>query len=137
MKVFNLTDIETETLAARGLAGQQIAVGGRIVNPGEFVEVEDTAKVRTDLEYLLQVGAVSIGSPPPPYLAQRRMDAASAGNAGSHVELNETQTAGEPAPNPQSAEEGVTAELTKADPTAAPADAPPPQEAKPKNRGNR
>lgn len=129
MRVFNLTDVETDVLKQRGLLAQGIATSGRIVNPGEFIEVEDTSKSRSDLEYLLKVGAVSIDELPPPYVLKRQQAQAASGNlaarVGQHVSMAETKIAGEPAPGPGA--EGATVELTKDDPsTHAPDPLPPP-----------
>lgn len=120
MKVFNLTDVETDVLKQRGLVAQGIAVGGRIVDPGEFADVEDTAKVRNDLSYLLSVGAVSLERLPPPYVQRRQQLAAEGGKLKpipqQFLDVKETATVGEPAPGTM-ATEGEQATLAKNDPT--------------------
>lgn len=127
MKVYNLTDISTPVLEQRGLLNQHIAVAGRMVNPGEYVDVEDTPTARANLTILLQFGAVAIDKLPPPYTLARQQEAASSGRLAAHigqrVELNETKVAGETPPSPPV--EGTTVTLTKADPAAS-ADPPPP-----------
>lgn len=127
MRVYNLTDVSTPVLEQRGLVGQHIAALGRLVNPGEFIDIEDSPRSRADLQYLLQVGAVSIDALPPPYVMARQQAAASAGklaaNIGQRVELKETKTAGEPPPGPPA--EGATALLERDDPTTHESDPPP------------
>ena len=107
MKVFNLTDVETPVLLQRGLVDQGIGISRRMVAPGEYVEVEDTAETRAKLEYLLTVGAVSIDQMPPSYALARNAKQSTASNTGhlaaittKHVAVNETKVAGEPAPSP-------------------------------------
>lgn len=128
MRVFNLTDVSTPVLEQRGLLAQGIATSGRIVNPGEYVDVEDTPKSRSDLAYLLQVGAVSIDMLPPPYVVARQQAQASAGRlaarVGQHVNVEETKLAGEPLPGPGA--EGATVELERDDPTRQESDPLPP-----------
>ncbi len=125
MKVFNLTDVETEVLKSRSLMNQHIAVAGRMIVPGEYVEVEDTPIVRSNILHLVQVGALSIDSLPPPYTQARKLVEAqsSAGRVSAHITLHETKTAGEPAPQPVATEPAVV--LEKADLDAGPADEPP------------
>ncbi len=124
MKVFNLTDVETEVLKSRGLVQQHIAVAGRMIVPGEYVEVEDTPVVRANILHLVQVGALSIDALPPPYLQERKLvEAQSSARVSAHVTVNETKTAGEPAPQPVATEPAVV--LEKADLDAGPADEPP------------
>lgn len=116
MRVFNLTDVGTTVLEARGLVSQHIAVAGRMINPGEYADVEDTAMVRAAIAELLQVGALSIDQPPPPYVVGRQQREASAGKLAARVDLKETAVAGEPPPGPPA--EGTTAVLAPNDPTA-------------------
>lgn len=133
MKVFNLTDVATKTLERHGLVRQHIAVGTRIVDPGEYVEVEDTAEMRHRLSHLVTMGALSIDSLPPTYSKARGAAEAAAGKAHvGHVSVRETRTAGELPPDPQPAP-GARVELAREDLTAAdqPAPAPPPEETKP------
>lgn len=147
MKVYNLTDVSTDVLVQRGLVQQSIATSGRMVAPGEYIEVEDTAKSRSDLAYLLQVGAVSIDQPPPPYVLARQIAQANDGQSrrpSQHVAIAETQIAGEPPPAAPAEGETVTLEkndLTaqEPEPPARPEDPPPMQpppenEPKPKKR---
>lgn len=98
MRVFNLTDIETDVLRQRGLVGQSIAVSNRMVNPGEYADVEDSPEVRAKLEYLLQIGAVSIGQPPPPYVRARGSQQELATRLShfpvGHIDVKETRVAG-------------------------------------------
>lgn len=126
MKVYNLTDVATSVLEQRGLVAQGIATSGRIVNPGEYVDVEDTVKSRADLEYLIQVGAVAIDQMPPPYVRARQQAQASAGTTGrvpQHVHVEETKIAGEPPLSPPA--EGATMVLGKDDPSTHVPDEPP------------
>lgn len=124
MKVYNLTDVPTPVLEQRGLNDKQIAVGNRMVAPGEFVEVEDTPDMRSKLEYLLTVQAVSIDNAPPPYVHARTAKNASTGMARqAHLNVQETRVAGEKPPDPKPVE-GERVELARADPSKEPTDPP-------------
>lgn len=127
MKVYNLTDVSTPHLEQRKLVNQHIAIGDRLANPGEFVEVADTPELRASLEYLLQVGAVSIDGMPPPYVQARSAKTESGpGRAPArHVDVRETAVTEPPAPTEPA--DGVKAVLEKHDPAGAsdkPADKP-------------
>ncbi len=152
MRVFNLTDLPTETLTNRGLLLQHIAVAGRMVAPGEYVDVESSAKVTSDLEFLVTVGAVAIDTLPPPYVMARQQAEARSGNLAAHigqrVSLKETKVAGEAVPTAPA--EGTTVTAEKHDPTTeasdeppapepvpAPAPAPAPKHESKKKHGNR
>jgi len=130
VKVYNLTDIKTPVLEQRGLSDQGIAIAGRIVNPGEFVDVEDTPTSRGNLAYLLQVGAVAIDQLPPPYVLARQQAQASAGGPRmrQHVEVGETKVAGEPPLSPPAEGEQVTLGREELGPPDPP---PPPEERTP------
>lgn len=124
MRVFNLTDIPTKVLEQRGLLGQSIAVARRMVNPGEFVEVEDLATTRDGLQYLLQVGALSIDVLPPVYLKARQVQQADPARSSlrvplHHVDVRETPVAGGAG---TVLAEGETVDLAKHDPFAGEAD---------------
>lgn len=131
MRVFNLTDVSTPALEQYGLVGQHIAVSGRMVNPGEYADVEDTPTSRDNLSHLLRVGAVAIDKLPPPYVQAVQQAAASSGRlaarVGQHVELKETKVAGESPPGPPA--EGETMVLSRDDPAAQASDAPAPPKA--------
>lgn len=137
MKVYNLTDMPTSTLTQRGLLLQGIAIAGRLVDPGEYVDVEDTPTSRGNLEYLLQVGAVAIDQLPPPYVLARQLAQANAGGSRmrQHVEVVETKVADEPAPRSPAEGEAVTLgreEPAPSDPLGLPA--PPQAEDPPPNQ---
>ena len=122
MKVYNLTDVSTPVLEQRGLVNQHVAVAGRMVSPGEYVEVEDTAHARANVLQLVQVGALAIDKLPPPYVLARQQMAASSGKLAAHisqrVEIGETRVAGETPPAPPA--EGATVVAEKHDAAAAP-----------------
>ncbi len=104
VKVYNLTDVATPNLDKQKMVGQHIVVGTRMSAPGEFVEVEDSPKLRTDCEFLVSVGALSIGATPPPYTAARL--ALKANNTSPalvrHLDVAETKVAQDPpAPTPE------------------------------------
>jgi hypothetical protein len=125
VRVFNLTDIPTKVLEQRGLVQQSIAVARRMVNPGEFVEVEDLATTRDGLQYLLQVGALSIDAMPPAYLKARQVLQADPARSQlrvplQHVEVQETAVAGTVG---ALLAEGDQVDLSKHDPLAGEADA--------------
>lgn len=99
MRIFNLTDVATSVLERHGLVDQHLAIARRMVNPGEFVEVEDTSTTRVDLQFLLQVGAVSIDQLPPGYAQSRQIKVAQSVAVGGrvgipvrHVDMRETKT---------------------------------------------
>lgn len=71
MKVFNLTDMATPELQARGLVNQPLVVGSALVPPGGEVEVADTEILRRDLVCFTGVGALSVGARPPEYLVAK------------------------------------------------------------------
>ncbi len=116
MKVYNLTDVHTEVLVQRNLVDQHIAVHTRMVAPGEYADVEETGAIKAGLEYLLQVGAVSIDSLPPPYVEARKLRDASKGHARlAHVTIPETRVAHDPPVRAQPAVEGATQVLKVAE----------------------
>lgn len=124
MRVFNLTDIPTKVLEQRGLVQQHIVVARRMVNPGEFIEVEDLATTRADLTYLLQIGALAINALPPTYLRARQVMQADPARSAlraplQHVEVQETAVAGTVG---QELAEGDSMELVKNDPLVGDAD---------------
>jgi hypothetical protein len=122
VRVFDLTDVPTKVLEQRGLLNQHISVARRMVNPGEFVEVEDLAATRDGLQYLLQVGALSIDVLPPTYLKARQVAQADASRSPlrvAHVDVQETAVAGGAA---RSLAEGDAVELAKNDPLVGAAD---------------
>jgi len=114
MRVFNLTDVSTPTLVRYGLLNQQIVVHRRSVSPGEYVEVEDTVDMRTRLEHVLTLGAVSIDQLPPAYAQARQQQQATqhstfAGIPVRHVDLQETKVAGTiNQPQPSSVDAAIT-----------------------------
>lgn len=97
VKVYNLTDIPTPNLEQRMMVRQHIAIAGRMCEPGAFVEVVDSPLLRVDCKHLVSVGALSIGSLPPPYMQARNAKESSGGNAPSarvqHLEVKETKVA--------------------------------------------
>lgn len=102
VKVYNLTDIETPNLKQRALLNQHIAIGGRMCEPGEFVELEDSPVLRADTSHLVAVGALAIDRLPPPYAKARIDKHAGAGPLPIHIQhadIQETKVADpEPAP---------------------------------------
>src|SRR3954465_13363695 len=71
MKVFNLTDVPTSTLAQYGMQNHAISVAKQMVAPGASIDVEakDEAVERAHLEHFLKIGAVSINERPSSYAA--------------------------------------------------------------------
>lgn len=95
-KVYNLTDVSTPTLVQYGLVEQSIAVGGRMIAPGEYAECQNNGgHLMLILEHLLTVGAVSVDKVPPPYVKARAQKDAEAGgkpsNAPAHLAMSETK----------------------------------------------
>lgn len=95
-KIYNLTDVSTPTLVQYGLVEQHIAVGSRMIAPGEYAECDNTnGQLMPILEHLITVGAVSMDIVPPPYIrARQQLDAAAGGklsNAPAHLTLPETK----------------------------------------------
>lgn len=118
MRVFNLTDIPTKVLEQRKLIDQGIAVAKRLVRPGEFVEVEDTAHTRACLQDLLQVGAVAIDIPPPAYVKARQIKQSLANEPPTqHVAIKESMLA----VTEVVLSEGASVATTRFDPMQAPA----------------
>ena len=68
MRVYNLTDVSTVALQARGLVGVTIRVGGCDVPPGGFWDV---AKLTADERVYLLSGALCVGEPPAWYRARK------------------------------------------------------------------
>lgn len=105
VKVFNLTDIVTDNLTRRGHTEQHIVIGDRMCAPGEYVEVADTPSLRATTKHLVQIGALSLDSLPPPYTAARQMKENTASKRTSspaHLNVQETAIAAD-APAQQSA----------------------------------
>jgi hypothetical protein len=100
MRVYNLTDVSTPVLERYSLLNQQIVAHRRVIEPGQFVEVEDTPTMRARLSHVLTVGAVSIDQLPPAYLRAKQLLAPQSGTFGSlpvrHIDVQETQVVGEP-----------------------------------------
>lgn len=117
MRVFNLTDISTKVLEQRKLIDQGIAVAKRLVRPGEFVEVEDTAHTRACLQDLLRVGAVAIDIPPPAYVKARQIKQSLAAESSvQHVAIKESALVA----TEVALSEGVSVAATRFDPMQAP-----------------
>ena len=69
MKVFNLTDVETPSLKQRGLLGQSIAVGDKLLAPGGEADVDEETltRVRPELQHMVGLGTLALGEPPAEY----------------------------------------------------------------------
>lgn len=122
MRVFNLTDIATPVLEQHKLVDQHIAVARRMVNPGEYADIGDAPNALHDLQFLLQVGAVSIDRVPPAYAVARqtRQEAIQTRLSGipvRHVDMKETAIQGVTAQGQQVVP--VTEPLPRFDPTKA------------------
>jgi hypothetical protein len=103
VRVFNLTDVTTPVLKQRGLVRMHFAVARRMVNPGEYADIGDAPGVLADLQFLLQVGAVSVDRVPPTYAIakQRELQADPSRLSGipaKHIAMKETLSAGVAAP---------------------------------------
>lgn len=111
VKVYNLTDVATPNLDKQKMVNQHIVVGTRMSAPGEFVEVDDSPKLRTDCEFLVSIGALSIGATPPPYTAARLAQKANNTSPAlvRHLDVAETKVAQDP-PAPAPAPEPVVEE---------------------------
>jgi|SRR6478609_2955163 len=132
VKVYNLTDVETPTLAKHHMLNAHVAVGTRMCNPGEFVELEDTPVLRSDVKFLVSIGALALGSLPPPYAQARTAKLAEGGVLSVHIQhldVPETKVAADPVPAAPAVSEEV---LPAPSPEPAPAPEPTPvQEAVP------
>ena len=99
MKVYNLTDVATETLERYGMMNQHFAVERRQVGPGVLGEGWDTPQGSHSHEHLVDIGALSIDSLPPTYVVSRTQAEAQQGHLAGipmrHVGLRETQVAGD------------------------------------------
>jgi hypothetical protein len=71
MKVFNLTDVPTPTLAQYGMENHTISVAKQALAPGASIEVDakEEAVERAHLEHFLARGASAIDEPPASYTA--------------------------------------------------------------------
>lgn len=67
MKVFNLTDIGTPILKAKGLVGKVLVAGRVMVEPGKMVEVGEDPVTRRDLQYYVECGAMAVDVLPAAY----------------------------------------------------------------------
>jgi hypothetical protein len=105
VRVYNLTDVSTPTLEKHHLLKAHIAIGTRMCNPGEFVEQEDTPSLRSDINFLVSIGALAVDQLPPPYVLARTSTIA-AQNVGplpvhiGHLNVQETKVAADPPPAP-------------------------------------
>lgn len=125
MRIFNLTDVSTRVLEQQKLLNQHFAVGGHMVVPGEYVDVEDVnGTLRGNLVHLLTVGAVSIDNVPPAYAAAKQT---TSGHLGTlpvrHVAMRETKVVGADEPAPTNTSTPVP--VSKYEPTEQAADPPP------------
>jgi hypothetical protein len=94
VRVFNLTDIPTSALEQRGLVNCQLAVGNRMICPGEFVDVEDTPSLRARLRSVVELGALALDRLPAKYVSQRQQAMQAAVPVPMrHLEVCETLTA--------------------------------------------
>jgi len=135
VRVFNLTDVSTKVLEQQGLLNQHFAVGGRMVVPGEYIDVEDAnGVIRGHLVHLLTVGAVSVDCVPPAYAKAKQTTSGHLGMIPvKHVVMNETKVAGVDAVPPVTTETPVP--VTKYNQMEQPADEQPvPDTGKPGKR---
>ena len=67
MKVFNLTDVPTDSLKQRGLVGRTFVLGKHLVAPGTSVVVNPARmeRIRKGIQELVTVGALAVGEQPP------------------------------------------------------------------------
>jgi len=70
MKVFNLTDVETDLLKQYQMSNQTIVVGTYNIAPGTSVDVSanDEDFVRSHLAHFMKAGAAAIDKPPEAYI---------------------------------------------------------------------
>lgn len=71
MKVFNITDSNTNALVSRGLANQALKVGETVIPAGKSAELRGTAREMSELQVYLRVGAVALDELPPAYASRR------------------------------------------------------------------
>ncbi len=72
MKVFNLTDVVTPKLTQMGFGNLVVSVRGTLIAPGNSAELDDAdLLVKAELDHLLSLGAVSVGSAPAEYTAAK------------------------------------------------------------------
>jgi hypothetical protein len=74
MKVFNLTDVETPVLKQHGMVNHTFAVGALLLGPGDSGDLpsEKESALRTELQRLVGLGALSANELPPAYLARKK-----------------------------------------------------------------
>ena len=68
MRVYNLTDVSTPALSARGLVGAKLRAGGVEVLPGGHADVPSLS---ADEQIFLLCGALAVGEPPAWYRAKK------------------------------------------------------------------
>jgi len=68
VRVYNLTDVPTPALSARGLVGARLKVGSVEVLPGEY---RDVPSLSANEQSFLLCGALSVGEPPAWYRAKK------------------------------------------------------------------
>lgn len=71
MKCFNLTDVETPDLLARGLVNVVLVVRTTAIKPGESAEVAEDSTSRRDVANYVKVGALAVESLPITYVVQK------------------------------------------------------------------
>jgi hypothetical protein len=75
MRVFNLTDVSTKQLVQHRLVNQTFELAGKLVAPGEAVEVEGGVVSHPNLRHLLQVGAAATDDLPKAYIKAKAVPA--------------------------------------------------------------
>lgn len=75
MKLFNLTDVATPELKARGWVNLPLVVGPVLIMPGDEIEVANTELIRRDIGYYTRSGALAVGARPPEYLVAKARSA--------------------------------------------------------------
>lgn len=71
LTIYNLTDVETPQLKARGLVNQQLIIGRLNLAPGESGTTEDDPMTREHLAGFTRVGAAALNGLPPAYTLAR------------------------------------------------------------------
>lgn len=75
MRCFNLTDVKTLGLRARGFVNMPLTVGGVTIKPGQSQETPDTDEARRDAATYVAMGALSISRLPQYYLEAKEAQA--------------------------------------------------------------
>jgi hypothetical protein len=71
MRVFNITDSDTQALRAQGLSNQHLRIVDTVIPCGGSAELRGTAREKSEMRIYLKVRAITIDELPEDYAAMR------------------------------------------------------------------